>query len=225
MSIATLTFRTWLRYLAPLTVLAAATMLAFVYFAVVVKPATDVDTAHAQIRLGWILAASAWMFQLWLVAAAAPLVRGLATGAPPAQLDALRGGVRALVRAAVPCVVAVIAIVIGGIALVVPGLALLALLCTTGASVASPLPAQLYESIAITRANVKLVAIVVAAVLAVDLAIAFGAQLALVHALPKKAPLALLAPTRTFVRVVALAAIGVSPVAACALAALHVRRR
>jgi hypothetical protein len=224
-SIASLTLRAWLRYVAPLKLLAAAAMLPIVYFALVVRSPTDIADAHAQLRLGWIIAGSAWMFQLWLVAAAAPLARGIATAAPPSQADVLSLGARSLARAAIPGRVAVIAIAIGGIALVVPGLALFALLCMTGASTAAPLPAQLHDSIAIARANLRLVAIVAGAVLAVDLAIAFAAQLALVHAWPKKPPLALLLPTRTYVRVVAAATIVISPLAACAFATIYARRR
>ena len=106
-------------------------------------------------------------------------------------------------------------------------LVLLGLLALTGASeqLADPLPAALLDSIAVVRANAKQVAMIVAIIVAADLAIALVAHVAILPALTKKPPVALLASARTFVRVIALALIALSALPACALAALYATRR
>ncbi len=226
--IVSLTLRAWLRYLAPLTIISAIAMLPIVWIALHTHAALDPTEARGQLRLGWELAASAWIFQLVLVGAAAPAVRALARGTPLSQLRAFGCGLRGAVRALVPCGVAAVAVMIGGLALVVPGVVLLAMLAMTGASAEldTALPAPLLDSVAVARANLKLIACVVASIVAVDLAIAFGAQLVLLHAvLPKKPPIALLVPSRTYVRVVACALIAISALPACALASVYTRRR
>jgi hypothetical protein len=222
-SLASLTVRTWLRYLAPLTLLAAIAMIVVAYPGGFAKPAGDFDQAKAQARFAWIIAGSAWMFQLWLVAAAAPLVRGLVAGAPVSQREALVGGARGMRRAALPILVAVVAIVVGGLALVVPGVVLLVLLATTGAAERPLVQDRLQAAISFGRAHAKTLAIVVGIVLAVDVAIVIVAQTLLIHPVPKKPPLALLVPYRTLVRVVAFATIVVSPLAASAIAAVHAK--
>ena len=225
--ILSLTLRTWLRYLAPLTILSAIVMLPVAWIALHVHAAADLVEAHGQLLRGWELAASAWIFQIVLVGAAAPAVRAIAAGKPLSQLAAFASGARGLVRAVVPCTIAVLAVMIGGLALVVPGLVLLAMLAMTGASdeLGTALPAPLLDSVAVARASLRTIAIVVGAILALDLAIALGAQLALVHALPKKPPIALLVPSRTYVRVVACALIALSALPACALASVYTRRQ
>jgi hypothetical protein len=216
-----LTFRTWLRYVVPLTLIAALALCPVAYVAWRANVPADLVQARSVLHLGWLLAATAWMFQLVLVAAAVPAVRGVARDEPLAQGAALLAGVRGLARALVPCGVAVAAIVIGGVALVVPGLVLLVLFALTGASprIGEPLPAPLTDSVAMARANLRQVGLVVALVVAADLAIAAVMLMAFVPALPKKPPAELLVHVRACVRIVAVALIAVSPIAACALAA------
>jgi hypothetical protein len=117
----------------------------------------------------------------------------------------------------------VIAIGLGGIALAVPGVILLVLLAMTGASdeLGRALPAPLVDSIAVARAHLKVIAIVVGGVIAIDLAIAFASQQIVLPVLPKKPALALLLPARSFVRVVALALVAGSPLLASAIAAAY----
>jgi hypothetical protein len=227
MSIASLTFRTWLRYLVPLTLLAALAFAVVAVIALRTGVPADAAAARFEVQLAWILAGGAWIFQLWLVAAVAPAVRAVAAGQPMSQLDALRRGARNLVRAAVPCALAIATIVIGGVALVVPGVVLFALLAMTGASdeLGARLPAPLLDSIAVARTQLRRIAIVVAIVVVADLAIAFVAQLVLLHPLPKKPASSLLAPSRTFVRTVAAALIALSALPASAIAAIYARRR
>jgi len=101
-------------------------------------------------------------------------VRAIALHEPLGQANALGRGARNLVRALVPCAVALTAIALGGVALVVPGVLLLGLFALTGASdrLAEPLPAALLDSVAVVRMHAKQVAIVVALMIAADLAIA-----------------------------------------------------
>ncbi|MEO6774647.1 MAG: hypothetical protein ABI467_16855 [Kofleriaceae bacterium] len=221
-----LALRTWLRYVVPLTALAAIVMCAVAYVARAVPPPADLVHARVAINVGWGIAGTAWLFQLVLVAAAAPLVASIARDTPLSQLQAIVAGARGLGRGLVPCGVAIAAIALGGVALVVPGVLLLGLLALTGASdrLGDPLPAALADSIAVVRAHVREVALVVAIIVVADLAIALVAHLAILPALPRtKPPLALLAPARTFVRVVAAAVIAGSAVPACVLAAIYQR--
>lgn len=222
-----LTLRTWLRYFVPLTLIAAAVMIVFVLTGLRVHAPTDVVQARAEMHLGWELAASAWIFQLVLVGAAAPAVRSVALDAPLSQTSVLSAGIRGVLRAALPVGLALGAIVLGSIALVVPGLLLLGLFALTGASeqLGEPLPAALLDSAAVVRAHAKQVALVLAVTIGVALAIAFVAHVAILPALPKKLPVAQLAPARTFVRVIAFALVVLSALPACALAALYGAKR
>jgi len=226
-SIASLTVRTWLRYLVPLTLLGVVALAAIAGLGLRVAPPTDAASARTQMHLGWELAVTAWIFQLWLVAAVAPSVRGIARGEPLSQWQALARGAINLMRAAVPCGIAVLAVILGGVALAVPGLALLVLLAMTGASdeLGRALPAPLVDSVAVARASLRSIVVVVGLVLAVDLAIVVAAQLVILPALPKKPPLALLLPSRTFVRVVAAALVAASPLLTSAIAAVYSRQR
>jgi len=214
-----LAVRTWLRYAVPLTLLAAIALAPIAWLALRVPAPADVNAARAQVRLAFVIASGAWMFQLWLVAAAAPCTR-----ARLSQWRALTAGVAGLARGFVPWLIAIAAIALGTLALVVPGLVLLVLLSLTGASeLSAPPPAPLAESIAAARAQLATVAALVAGMIALDLAIAFVAQAALVPAVANKAKAVQLLPIRTFVRVVALALVVVSPLPACGLAAIRSR--
>jgi hypothetical protein len=245
--LATLTLRSWLRYILPLTGLAIVAFavvaialglasgcariadelsLASLFAEVPPKAAVDAAAIHTQLRAAWILAGTAWILQLALAGAAIPAVRAVAGNAALGQRRAIRAGLTGLSRAVVPCLVAVLAIAIGGVALVVPGLALLVLLALTGAAAegGAALPAPLVDSIAVARTELRTVAIVVAGMLVLDLAIAYGAQLAIVHAVPKPNAQTL-ANAHAFVRVVAVVLVAISALPACALAAVYTRRR
>jgi hypothetical protein len=222
-----LTLRTWIRYVVPLTVIAAVTMIVVAYTGMHARVAVDLVSARAEMHLGWELAATAWIFQLVLVAAVAPAVRGLAGGTPLSQWSAFARGLRNVGRALVPVGVAIFAIVLGSVALVIPGLLLIGLFALTGASenLAEPLPAAMLDSVEVVRANAKQIAMIVAIIIAADLALAAVAHVAILPALTNKPPVALLASARTFVRVIALVLIALSALPACALAAVYVRRR
>jgi hypothetical protein len=221
-----LTVRTWLRYVVPLSLLAVIALLPVAFVGWSVEGARDLATARAQIRTAWLVAGCAWVFQLWLVAGVAPAMRSLAAGEPLSQVAAFRAGCTALVHRFVPCLIAVIAIVLGTLALVVPGILLLAVLATTGASMRGTLPrAALTESIAAARTMLRAMVLLAIGVLVIDLAVALAAHVAFVPAIAKKASAAKLLPIRTFVRVVALALVAISPLVACALAASRFRAR
>jgi hypothetical protein len=224
-----LTVRAWLRYVVPLTLLAIIALGPVAYAASKAVAPIDVLTARALVRRGWMFAAGAIALQLWLVAAVAPAVRALHAGTPLTQLGALVAGVRGLVRGVVPWLTVLVAVLLGGIALVVPGVLLLVLLAMTGASDAqgAPMPAALEDSIAVARANLPRIALVITAIVAIDLAITFAAQLAFVPAVGKKVAVAKLAPVRTFVRVTVLGLVAIAPAIACVIAATysHAKRR
>lgn len=221
-----LAVRTWLRYLVPLTIFAAIALCGVALVAQRITPPADLPQARIAIHIGWILAGTVCVFQLLLVAAAAPMVASIARDQPLSQVGALLAGARNLGRGVVPWAVAFAAIVTGSIALAVPGILLLGLLALTGASerLGEPLPAALTDSIAVVRAHARTVAIALAIIVAADFAVALVAHLAILPKLPTgKPPVALLAPARTFVRIVALALIAGSAVPACVLAAIYQR--
>ena len=222
-----LTFRTWIRYLVPLTCLAAVTMVLVELTAVRAGLPGDVAAARIEMHLGWELAATAWIFQLVLVAGAAPMVRAVATDAPLTQTAALWQGLRGVARAFVPIGMAVFAIVLGSVALVIPGLVLLGLFSLTGASdrLDEPLPAALIDSAATVRAHAKQVALVIAIMIAADTAIALAAHVAILPSLGKKPAVTSLVAARSFVRAIALALVVVSALPACALAAIYGAKR
>lgn len=224
-----LALRAWLRYVVPLTALAVIALAPLGYFALHAPKPVDVLHARAELRTIWMLAAMAICLQVWLVAAAAPSVRSLAAGAPLSQVRSLLHGVRSLVRAFVPWLVAMFAVLLGGVALVVPGLVLLVLVSLTGASdvLGSALPGPIDDSVAVARRMLPRLAVVVIAIVAFDLAITYATQMMFVPAVGKKVAVAKLAPIQTFARTMALAIVGLSPLAACALAAVysHAKRR
>jgi hypothetical protein len=215
--------RAWLRYVVPFTLLSLIACAPLLYIALGVAAADKVAVAQQHVRLAWILAATAWACQLLLVAGVAPGVRSVVHGAPLSQWQAFARGFASLVRGLLPCAIAVAAIVLGGLALVVPGLLLLVLLAMTGASreLSAPPPAALVDSVAVARSQLTRVAFVVATIVVCNLAIAYAAHTLLVPTLVKKMAAAKLAPVRTFVRVVALALVALSPIASCTLAARY----
>jgi hypothetical protein len=222
-----LALRAWLRYLVPLTLLAVITCAPLLYIALHAHAAKDVAAARIQVRVPWLLASFAWIFQLWLVAAAAPLVRSIADANPLSQIRALIAGLRGLVRGALPIAAVVAAILLGGLALAVPGVLLLVLLSLTGASeqLREPLPAPLLDSIAAVRVSWRRVVITLAAIIVVGLVVTFVVQKLYVPPIKSKVPPSKLVGIRTFLRVVGLSLTAMSPLAACLLAACYRSQR
>lgn len=222
-----LALRAWLRYLVPLTLLAAIACGPLLYTALHAHVPKDIPSARMQVRIPWLLASFAWISQLWLVAAAAPLVRSVDMAEPLSQRRALWVGLCGLVRGALPVAAAVIAILLGGLALAIPGVLLLGLLSLTGASDAlrEPLPAPLLDSISAVRASWRRVVLTLAVIIVVALVITFVVQKLYVPAIKSKVPPAKMLPIRTFVRVVGISLFALSPLAACALAACYRSQR
>ncbi len=216
-----------MRYVVPLTLITAAVMIVFVLTGARIRPAVDLANARSQLHVGWLLAALAWVFQLVLVAAAAPMVRAVAAGRELSQVAAFVAGVRNVLLAAVPIAIVLAAIVLGMVAVVVPGLLLLGLFSLTGASerLADPLPAALADSAAIVRAHAKEVAVILAIIIAADLAVAAISHLAILPTLEKKLTVAQLAPVSAFVRTIAYTLVAFSAVPGCLLAAFYTRKR
>lgn len=211
---------TWLRYLVPLTLLSALALSPQLIVALRLPAPADPARAQIALRTGWALVATAWLGRLLLVGPAARFARSR-----PGQLRALLGGLGHLVRAIVPCALAVGAIALGGLAFVLPGLALLILLSLTAASPHAPLPAPLLDSIATVRPRLVTVALLVLASLALDATVGFAAYHALVAPFSKPPTAAQLATTRSFVRVTALTLVLLAPLPATLLATLHTRTR
>lgn len=202
--------RTWVRYIVPLTLLAFIACAPMLWIAFRSPAPPDVAHARAQLRLAWILASTAWVWQLWLVASVAPVIRE-----PLSQVTAFTQGLRGLAVRAIPVLVAVLAILLGFVALVVPGLLLLVLLSPTGAH---------DDAVVVARASFKRVAWTLAAVIAGALLIALACQLAIVPSIPKRAAAPKLVPMQTFVRTLAVALTLYAPLAACAIATATKRR-
>ncbi len=210
--------RTWVNYLVPLTLLSAIALSPLVVLALGVHVPADAAAARPVIQLGWTLLAVAWPGQYLLVGGAAAML-----SEPPSQLRAFARGLVQLLRAVVPCLVAVLAVAIGSAALVLPGLVLLALLSLTAASRERGLPAPLLDSLAAVRRQLPAVALAVFALFAIDAAIGLVAYRAVLLPLPAKPTPAQLAAARNFVRAIALALVVLSPWPAMVLASLHAR--
>lgn len=223
-----LTLRTYLRYVVPFTVLAIVALAPIAYVAWKAGAPASLAQARAQVRATWVLAGASIAFQVLLVAGVAPAMRALAAGRPLSQLGALGAGLRSLVRALLPWLVAIIGVVLGGLALVVPGALLLVLVSLTGASESldRPMPAPIFDSVEVAREQLLRVALVVAAIVVVNLAIVLVVQTLYVPSpLGKNLPVGKLAPVRTFVRMTGIALVAIAPLAACALAARYVSSR
>ena len=223
MAIGSLALRTWLRYFVPLAILSAILHLPVLRFAWKLEVPKDIPAARSLLVTVWIVAGTAWIAQLVLVAAAAPAARSLAAKQPLTQWRALAGGFANMVRMALPIACVVAAIVVGGMALVVPGVMLLGLLALTAASTEPGLPAPLLDSVAIVRRHWRPVAIAMVAIVAIDLALAAIAYVALADPLPKKPSPKQLAEYRDIARAVTVGLAIVSPLAASVLAAIRVK--
>ncbi|MBA3396973.1 MAG: hypothetical protein H0T89_30365 [Deltaproteobacteria bacterium] len=217
--------RTYVRYVVPLTIAALIVLAPIAYAGLRVRPPANALHAKALLQLAWIIAGTAWTFQLLLVGAAAPLARAIADGAPVSQPRALGLAIGGVIRAFVPCLGAIAAVAIGGLALVLPGVALLVLLSLTAASTARGMPAPLVDSAAIVRDRFWSVAAIVVAMVVFDVLLAVGAWKLLAWPLAKKVKPAQLAGYRDVVQVLAVGLLVASPIFAALLAGVAARAR
>jgi hypothetical protein len=219
-----LALRTLVRYLVPLAIVTAVVIAPLALVAFRAPWPNNLPTANMALGRAFVIGGTAWAFQLLLVAAAAPLVRAVAAGEPLSQPRALVAAFSNLVRMFVPCLAAVCAIAIGGLALVVPALVLLVLLSTTGASTERGIPAPLVASVTAVRAQWRPVALVVLAMLVVDVALAFGAWKFAAVPFAKKLKPAQWATYGNVARIVVFGVAATAPIFATLLAAFRVRR-
>lgn len=219
-----LALRTLVRYCIPLAL--ASLVVTAPFFALAYRSPwpRNLPMANAALGRAFAIAAVAWIATLLLVAAAAPLARSLAAGAPLSQPRALVAAFANLVRMALPCLAASATVVIGGLALVVPALALVVLLALTGASEERGMPAPLVDSAATVRARWRPIALIVASMLVVNIALAFAAWKLTAVPFAKKLTPAQWATFGTVARVVALGVLVTAPVFGTLLAAARVRR-
>lgn len=242
--LAALTLRAWTRYLVPLTAISALAFAAisvayglartFAQLAVLdvfadpaPNAAFDAPAIHAQLRALWLVGGSAWIVQLALAGAAMPAVRSLVQGAPISQRRAALAGALGIVRAIVPCAIALLAIVVGGAALVAPGVALFGLLALTGAAAEAglPPPAPLLDSVRVARARKLAVVAAIALMFALDFGAAYAIAAHAARDVPAKPTLDALLHVHAAARMLMLALAVLSPIPACAFAAIYAAKK
>lgn len=227
MPLTSLLGRTYLRYAIPMTLLSALAFAPLLYLVSRINVPADAGQAKGVMRTAWLLVGMSIVPLLVLVGGVTPAVRSIADRAPASQLAALRLGIAGLVRAALPCLLAVVAMLLGSLALVIPGLLLLVLLSLSGATAdgEGDLRTRIATGVAAARANIGSVA----AILVVSIGIMLGAiyflQRGLPIPLPKKAPAELLATFRLFARYAIIGIAIAAPIPAIALAAIAARER
>ena len=227
MPLTSLLGRTYLRYAIPLTLLSALAFAPLLYLAWKVRIPPDVAHAKGVVRTTWLLAGMSIVPLLVLVGGVTPAVRSIVHRTPASQLSALRLGIAGLVRAAVPCLLAIVAILIGSLALLIPGLVLLVLLSLSGATAdgEGDLRTRLTAGVSAARASPA----AVTAILVVSIGIMIGAvyflQRGLPIPLPKQPPPQLLATFQLFARYAIIGIAIAAPLPAIALAAIAARVR
>jgi hypothetical protein len=219
-----LALRTLVRYVVPLAMLSVLVCAPLLAIAFRSPWPHNLPAANLALGRAFAIAGTAWMVTLVLVAAAAPLARSVAAGAPLSQPRALVAAFASTVRMALPCLAAIAAVVVGGLALVVPALALLVLLSLTGASESRGMPAPLTDSVAAVRARWRPIAAIIAIMLVVDIALAFAAWKLFTVPFAKKLTPAQWATYGNVARVVALGVLATAPVFATLLAAARTKR-
>jgi len=205
--------KAYARFAGPIAIATVVAMAPVWMLAMRATAPTDAAQIGSSDRLAWLMVGLAFVGQLVLVGAVA------ATRTSRSQLDALGDTLLGLLRAIVPCLVAVLAIVVGSLALALPGLALVALLAGTGAHTSENVPTR--EVLARTIAAARPHALVIGAIAFGMIAIDVGAVLALhklIVVIPAKPQPAQLAVTVTFVRAVAGVLVATAPLFATALA-------
>jgi hypothetical protein len=212
--------RACLRYAPVLLVVCAIACAPAIGCALLEGKAANAAAARSQLQLVWIVVGLAFAGQLLAVGAAAPLVRGLADGAPLALRRAPRAALAGLAATVGPWLVAIAAIGIGLVALVVPGVILLALFATVGATARAggSVGLALATTAAETRARPGRAIAIAAAVIVVDVALAIAVRTLVTHAIPAKPTAADFAAVHGGLQLLAAAIVVVTPIAACALA-------
>jgi hypothetical protein len=178
-------------------------------------------------RTAWMLVGMSLVPLFVLVGGVTPAVRSIADRAPAPQLAALRLGVVGLVRAAVPCLLAVFAILIGSLALAIPGLVLLVLLSLSGAAAdgEGDLRTRMAAGVTAARARVGAVTAILVASIGITIGAVYFLQRGLPIPLPKPAAPELLATFRLFARYALIGIAIAAPLPAIALAAIAARER
>ncbi len=215
-----LAFRTYARYVVPLTLLSLVLFAPLLAYGLLSKTPSELGPAWRMVMIGWGAAATAWIAQYMLVGAAAPLARSIAGGTPLGQLAALRVAIGGLVRAVLPTLMVVASIAMGSMALVLPGLVLGVLLSLTGASTRSGLAEPMLDSVARVRAKLKIAIAAVVAILVVDLAIITLPFAILLGPLSPRPTPEELAAAQLILQITAIGIPLVTPLAACVLAAV-----
>lgn len=222
MSLTSLLARTYLRYAVVVTLLSLVAFAPLLWLAMKLPIPADLAGAKGVVRTAWLLVGLGLVPLLVLVGGVTPAVRSIVRGTPASQLAAFGAGLAGLVRAVIPCAVAMIAVLVGGLALVVPGLLLLVLLSLTGA-MAGPgrsVPAPLIDSVAAARARMPAVTVILLCSIAAALGGVFLLSRGLPIPLPKQPTIEMFANFRLFARwAVAGVALG-APIPAIALAVL-----
>ena len=220
-----LAVRTLARYVVPLAIASFLVVAPFAALAFGAPWPRNLATANLALGRAFAIAGTAWIATFVLVGAAAPLVRAIAAGAPLSQPRALVAAIGNAIRMLLPCLAAAAAVVVGGLALVLPALALLVLLSLTGASTERGMPAPLVDSVAVARAHARTVTAIIAAMVAVDLALAFGGWKLLAVPFGKPHGPAQWATYGNVARVVVIGVFATAPVFATLLAAVRVSAR
>ncbi len=220
-----LAFRTYARYVVPLTLLAVVLFAPLLGYGLLSKTPGELGPAWRMVMVAWGAVATAWIAQYMLVGAAAPLARSIADARPLPQLAALRVAVGGLARAVLPTLMVVAAIAMGSIALVLPGLVLGVLLSLTGASTRNGLAEPMLDSVARVRANLKLAIAAVVGILVVDFAIITVPFVILLGPLSPRPTPEELSTAQLLLQIVTIGLPLVTPVAACVLAAVATAAR
>jgi len=229
MQVVSLALRTWIRYAVPLTLLAAIAFVPVIVFGWTRDVPADAAAARSTALVGYGLGVIAWVFQLALVGAVAPAVRGMADNGPGSQWQILTRGLRSGFAGLAPAAVVTMAVLVASVALVVPGVIVLGLLAPAAASreVGAPMPAPLVDTLAVTRRSVGAAIGLAVAILAIDVGIAVAVHALLAVPVATKMPSAAsLERARSCVLATIGALVAISPLVAVHVAALYdVKRR
>lgn len=220
-----LAFRTYARYVAPLTLLSLVLFAPLLAYGLLSNTPGALGPAWRMVMIAWGAAATAWIAQYMLVGAAAPLARSIAEAKPLGQLAALRVALGGFVRAVLPTLMVVAAIAMGSIALVLPGLVLGVLLSLTGASTRSGLAEPMLDSVARVRSNLKVAIVSVVVILVVDFAIITLPFTILLGPLSPRPTPEELSAAQLILQITAIGIPLVTPLAACVLAAVATTAR
>lgn len=231
MQVVSLALRTWIRYAIPLTWLAAIVFVPAIVLALRVDVPSDAAGAKAVALVGYGLGAIAWVFQLVLVGAVAPAVRGMADRAPLSQWSVHVQGLRAGLAGIAPAAVVAMAVLVGGVVLVVPGLIVLGLLAAAAASRAvGAKTSALADVLAVMRKGATGLALGLGlgmGIIAIDVGVVVAMKLLVALPVAAKNPAAV---TLEHARLWVIAAVGalvvISPIIATHVVALYeIKRR